>query len=224
MTLLLFDIDGTLLRVNGGVERAVAHAISSVTGREMRTDGVSYSGRTDLEIFQDVLHESGVPNPRPVLDEVITLYAETAQKTIESHHVTPLPGVLDLLSSLAARPDVFLGLVTGNVEAVAYHKLRRAGLADYFPTGAFGGDDADRTKLPPLALRRATQHTGHPFSTEQTVVIGDTRHDIHCAQASGTRSVAVCTGQFARADLAAHTPDLLFDNLADTRHFIDQVL
>jgi phosphoglycolate phosphatase-like HAD superfamily hydrolase len=224
MTLLLFDIDGTLLRVNGGVHQAVAEAIERVTGNGLSTDGVSFAGRTDLEIFRDVLVTSGVPNPDGRLHDVIARYAEIAQDTIHADHVEALPGVSPLLSELASRDDVFLGLVTGNVEAIAFHKLRHAGLADYFPVGAFGSDHADRAELPPLALRRASQHVEQPFSAEQTVIIGDTRHDIHCAQAAGIRSVAVCTGRFSRSELAAHTPDVLLNNLSDGRRFIERIL
>ncbi len=224
MTLLLFDIDGTLVRVNGGVHQAVAHAISSVTGREAFTDGVPFSGRTDLAIFRDVLNESGISSPSAVLQDVIARYAETAQETIHSRHVEILPGVSTLLSQLSGRDDVFLGLVTGNVEAVAYHKLRCAGLAEYFSVGAFGSDHADRSALPPMALQRASETSGRSFSPEHTTIIGDTHHDIQCAHATGTRSVAVCTGRFSRSELSPHAPDLLLDNLINPPRVIDQVL
>jgi phosphoglycolate phosphatase-like HAD superfamily hydrolase len=224
MTLLLFDIDGTLLRVNGGVHRAVTHAVENVTGKPLSTDGVSFSGRTDLEIFRDVLVKSGVSHPDDLLNDVIAHYADVAQDTIQPDHVETLPGVPPLLSQLGSRNDVFLGLVTGNVEAIAYHKLRRAGLADYFPVGAFGSDHADRSELPPIALRRAADHVGQPVSADRTVIIGDTRHDIHCAHAAGIRSVAVCTGRFSRTELAVHTPDVLLNNLSDASRFIEQVL
>lgn len=224
MTLLLFDIDGTLLRVNGGVHRAVAHAVETVTGAPLSTDGVSFSGRTDLEIFRDVLEKSGVSNPDALLDDVIARYTDVAQDTIQSGHVEVLPGVSALLSQLASRDDVFLGLVTGNVEPIAYHKLRRANLAEYFPVGAFGSDHADRAELPPIALRRASQHVGQPFSADRTIIVGDTRHDIRCAQASGIRSMAVCTGQFSRSELASHSPDYLFESLTDTTGFTKRVL
>lgn len=224
MTLLLFDIDGTLLRVTGGVDRAVAHAITTVTGRSVSTDGVSFSGRTDPEIFRDVLRASGVADPEPVLDDVIATYAEAARQTIGPADVKLLPGIPALLSALSDRPDVFLGLLTGNVEAIAYHKLRGAGLPDVFSVGAFGSDDADRAALPPIAVRRASSRADQSFSLPDTVIIGDTHHDIHCARAAGSRSVAVCTGHYGRADLAPHAPDLLLDDLRDPRAFIAEIL
>jgi phosphoglycolate phosphatase-like HAD superfamily hydrolase len=225
MKLLLFDIDGTLLHVDGGVHRAVAYAIRTVTGRTVSTEGVTFAGRTDPAIFADVLRVSGVDNPAPVLDEVIRTYAERAQDTISPGDVELLPGVQSLLTALARRKDVCLGLVTGNVEPIAYHKLRSGGLAAHFGAGgAFGSDHADRNELPAMAVRRASSHVGHAFSAEQTIVIGDTKHDIRCARAAGTRVAAVCTGGHPRDALQAHTPDLLFDTLQDPDAVIGQLL
>jgi phosphoglycolate phosphatase-like HAD superfamily hydrolase len=224
MPLLLFDIDGTLLHVTGGVDRAVGHAVSTVTGRTVSTEGVSFSGRTDPEIFRDVLRASGVADPEPVLDEVIAAYVEAAQETIGPADVELLPGIRALLSALSARPDVFLGLLTGNVEAIAYHKLRGAGLPDVFSVGAFGSDDADRAALPPIAVQRASARVERSFSLPDTVIIGDTHHDIRCARAAGSRSVAVCTGRYGRADLEPHGPDLLLEDLRDPRAFLRGIL
>jgi phosphoglycolate phosphatase-like HAD superfamily hydrolase len=224
MRLLLFDIDGTLLQVNGGVHQAIIDAVSTVTDRTVSTDGISFSGRTDPNIFRDVLHANGVPEPNAVLETVLTHYVDAAQDSIRPDHVEPLPGVDALLSSLAERTDVVLGLVTGNVEPIAYHKLRGAGLATYFSVGAFGSDHADRTALPRLAARRAAAHTGHSFPPTRTVIIGDTRHDIRTARATGARAVAVCTGRFDRSELSPHTPDFLFKNLQEPEAFVEQIL
>lgn len=224
MTLLLFDVDGTLLQVNGGARRAVVRAVSAVTDQPVSVDGVSFSGRTDPNIFRDVLRANGIADPDAVLDTVLDHYVEAAQETIRPDHVTPLPGVNTLLSILADRTDVLLGLVTGNVEAVAYHKLRKADLAEYFAVGAFGSDHADRTALPRLAARRAAAHAGRSFPPARTVVIGDTRHDIRTARATGAQAVSVCTGRVARRDLSAQTPDLLFEDFQDPEEFVAQIL
>lgn len=224
MRLLLFDIDGTLLRVTGGGRRAVADAISTVTNRTACMDGVSFSGRTDPDIFRTLLRKNGVSQPDEWIDEAIQHYVDAALETIQPRNVEPLPGVHSLLSRLAQRSDVFLGLVTGNVEAIAYHKLRSAGLAEHFSVGAFGSDHENRNKLPAIATRRASVEAGRSFSLSQVVIIGDTRHDIHCAQAAGARVAAVCTGRTARSDLHSHTPDLLLESLNDTDDIEQQIL
>lgn len=202
----------------------MAHAVSTVTGHAVSTDGVRFSGRTDPDIFRDVLDASGISDPEAVLDEVIQTYVQRAQQTIGSDDVNRLPGVRDLLTALTKRDDVYLGLVTGNVEPMSEHKLRSAGIDAHFSLGAFGSDHADRDKLPEMAMRRASAHTGHSFPPEQTIVIGDTPHDIQCARAAGAHAVAVCTGGSTRAELHPHAPDLLLDSLTPPPEIADRLL
>ena len=135
------------------------------------------------------------------------------------------PGVSDLLARGYAQRERHLGLVTGNVEPIAYEKLSAHGLDEYFPVGAFGSDHAERNRLPELATRRAADHTGRAFRPhEHAVVVGDTAHDIECARAVGAQAVAVCTGRYGRDDLSQHDPDLLFDSLGDPSAFVQQAL
>jgi len=224
MTPLLLDIDGTLLRVTGGIRPAVAHAVSTVTGQSLSTEGVSFSGRTDPNIFRDVLLASGVTTPDAVLGDVLAAYVDEAHETIRPANVQVLPGVQSFLTALSDRDDVLLGLVTGNVEPIAYHKLRSAGLAAPFAVGAFGSDHGDRAALPALAIRRLEARTGHALPLESAIVVGDTRRDIACARAAGSRVVAVCTGHYGRDALQPHRPDLLFDDFRDHESCIERIL
>ena len=225
MTLLLFDIDGTLVRVNGRGREAVNEALASLMEQPISVDGVTFSGRTDPAIVEAVLTHNGLSATDAVIEDVIATYVETMQNVLTPADVEVLPGVADLLAELHARPDVCLGLVTGNVEPIAYKKLSAHGLDQYFPVGAFGSDHAERNRLPELATQRAADHTGHAFQpTEHAVVVGDTAHDIECARAAGARAVAVCTGRYGRADLSQHDPDLLFDSLSEPSAFLRQTL
>ena len=225
MTLLLFDIDGTLVQVNGTSRTAIAHALSSLTDRPISTDRVSFSGRTDPAIFESVLSRNGLSATDAVLTEIIEAYVEAMRDALTPADVEVLPGVRPLLSRLDEDPAVQLGLVTGNVEPIAYEKLSAHGLADYFPVGAFGSDHADRNQLPDIAIRRAADHTGHAFhAADRAVIIGDTVHDIECARAAGARAVAVCTGRYDRDELSRHDPDLLLDTLPAPETFLRRVI
>ena len=195
-----------------------------MTGQPATTDGVSFSGRTDPDIFRDVLRANGVPEDEEVIDTVIAAYVDEAQRAIHAGNVDRLPGSASLLSLLSDRDDVFLGLVTGNVEPVAFHKLKTVGLARYFPVGAFGSDHAQRSKLPGLAVRRASAHTGHSFSPDNTLVIGDTHHDIQCAREAGAYAAAVSTGRPTHNDLSALNPDLLLQTLDNPTSVAKQIL
>jgi len=204
--LLLFDIDGTLLR-RAAREHAVAlheamHAVYGVDTREVKVEA---AGRTDIEIARATLLGAGVSALR--IEERFGALRLAAAEAYARHvpddlSATVNPGMVELLDRLAARDDVLLSLVTGNLEPIARLKLRAAGLEAYFPAGqgGFGSDSEDRTDLPPIARRRAgTRDEPHP--RERTVVIGDTPRDIACARADDLRVLCIATGPYPAADL-----------------------
>lgn len=225
MTLLLFDIDGTLVHANGTGRRALGRGISEWADQPITTDGVSFSGRTDPAIVETVLRTNDLPTTQNAIDEAVDAYVDAMSGTLTEHDVTVLPGVRDLLSALDDHDEVQLGLVTGNVKKIAYEKLEAHDLDGYFPVGAFGSDHADRNELPGIARRRASAYTGRSFpSGDHIAVIGDTVHDIACARATPARAIAVCTGGYDREDLVSHEPDLLVDTLRPTNHVLNHLL
>jgi phosphoglycolate phosphatase len=208
MRLLLFDIDGTLLRRATAEHRDALHAaIEEVHGIAIPDDTVSYAGRTDLEIARAILTSAGVEataidaGQAAVRDAACDRYAQLAPESLRDRVA---PGVPELLDELAPRPEVRLSLLTGNLEPIARLKLRRAGLLHHFAAGqgAYGSDGEDRTTLPPIARARAGSPE-RPFPAHDTVVIGDTPADIACARADGCVAVAVATGPFDADELTA---------------------
>jgi phosphoglycolate phosphatase-like HAD superfamily hydrolase len=208
--LLLFDIDGTLLAGATGEHRAALHeALRTVHGIEADVNRrpIAPAGRTDREITRAILLDAGVDAKRiddgadAVQEESCRAYARLCPDDL-SH--TVLAGIPELLATLSRREDRTLGLVTGNYEAIARLKLRRAGIGHWFDAGigAFGSDAEDRTELPAIARRRAGD-PGAPYPRDQTIVIGDTPRDVACAHADGVRCVAVATGPFAVGQLSA---------------------
>jgi phosphoglycolate phosphatase-like HAD superfamily hydrolase len=224
MKLLLFDIDGTLLTANGTGRSSVEAALSRQFGRPIHTDAVAFSGKTDPQIMAEVLRENDIPPTDEHVDTALATYQDTAHPALSADTVTVLPGVAALVDALHDRSDVHLGIVTGNVERMAYRKLEAARLDAPFPFGAFGSDHADRNRLPPLAIDRAAAYTGHRFDGSDVVVIGDTARDIECGARAGAYVVGVCTGHYTRDDLAPHGPDLLLDDLRDLDRFVQQVV
>jgi phosphoglycolate phosphatase len=224
--LLLFDIDGTMILTHGIGRRSVELALSEVANRPIDSTPVSFSGKTDPQILQEVYQANGLDgaSQNGLLDAALDRYSYYLKRHLRPERVEVLPGFPDLLDTLAERDDVVLGLLTGNLEPLAYLKLEAVGLADYFPFGAFGSDNADRYKLPAVAAERAKEHAGHDFRGTDVVIIGDTEHDIGCGRGAGAYCVAVCTGRFDRACLSAHGADVLFDDLSDTESFLQVVL
>lgn len=220
MKLVLFDIDGTLLRGDGAARRAFEGSLTHVFGTPP-DPSVHYDGKTDPQIARELLrlagHDDAAIDAR--LPAVIDGYLERLRREVEGggRHFHALPGVDALLDALEPRDDVVLGLLTGNVADGATLKLRCAGLAvSRFRVNAFGSDHEHRPELPRVAQQRAREVTGHHFEGEAIVVIGDTPADIACARSVGARTVAVATGRYSVAELAAHAPTTTFADLTDT--------
>jgi len=219
--LLLFDIDGTLLRrATREHAAAVRSAITEVHRiPEPYDGGFEPAGRTDGEIARLILlgHDVDAKTIDDRAHDVQIAACETFARTCPpdlSH--TVIAGVTDVLAALAGRADMRLALVTGNFEPIARVKLRAAGIGHHFEPrqGGFGSDSEERAELPELARVRAGRR-GEPHPRERTVVIGDTPRDIACARADGVHVLAVATGPYGAEELsgadgiAATTADLL---------------
>lgn len=211
--LLIFDIDGTLL-LNGPVTRSLfLRSFTEVTGREPAAEGLRFHGQTDRSLFRTLLGPNGTDRE---YERLFAAFAARFTEHLRAQYPTAegpytLPGVPELISSLAARSDVALALGTGNVRATAYLKLARFGLDGYFPAGGFGGEHESRADMVRAALVEAGDRYGERFEPAHSWVIGDTGNDVAAGHAAGCRVLAVGTGGSSREELAgaeAHLDDL----------------
>lgn len=223
--LVLFDIDGTLLWPDGAGRASMRAALQRVYGTAGPIEHYSFEGRTDREVVRDLMGAAGLP-PEAIwprfeqLAEVMTAEIERRVAAGE-HHIRPCPGGHALVQALAARHDVLIGLLTGNLRPVAPVKLEAAGYdPELFRVGAYGDESALRADLAANAVQAARQVTGVAFHGEQIVIIGDTPADIICGRALGARSIAVLTGGFGRSQLEAEHPSYIFDDLTSIQAVI----
>ena len=220
--LILFDIDGTL--TTGGPARAAFQlALEETYGTAGPIATHDFSGKTDPRITRELLTAAGC-RPRDIeagLPRFWTRYLCELEARIDGHPVTVLPGVHELIVALAAREDVHLGLVTGNVAGGARLKLLSARLWHHFPVGGFGSDNEVRNELPRVALDRASAHWGRAFQGSDAVIVGDTPRDVACGKAVGAATVAVATGRFSRTQLLDTAADSVLPDLVDTAGAID---
>jgi phosphoglycolate phosphatase-like HAD superfamily hydrolase len=218
-TLLLWDIDGTLITSGHAGMHAMRLGLRDALGIDGSLDDIEFAGRTDRWIIRRIFEKFDVPHTEENFDRYIAGYIAALPGALHNPRARVLGGARELLAAAAARADVAQGVLTGNLRAGARAKLSHHGLWDYFPFGAFADDAEFRNDLGPHALRRAHAHTGTTFALDRVWIIGDTTHDIACARAIGARVLAVATGSHTTEELSAHAPDALLPDLADAAAF-----
>jgi len=221
-TLLMFDVDLTLVDADGSGQRAMRNAAARVCGQAFTFDGVAFAGRLDPLIFADAAAKNGFPSDAALHERFREAYTQelTALITDNGHKVKALPGMIDLIGLLHERAmqegDVMLGLLTGNYAQTAKIKIEATGFTrDCFTLGCFGDEAASRPDLASLAITRYTQATQAKVDPSRVVIIGDTPHDVACAKAHGCTAFAVATGRSSREDLQAAGADITVDDLVD---------
>lgn len=220
MKVVLFDIDGTILRTDGAGRRAMQRALHRVFG----TSGeprYRYDGKTDKQIVRELMRGAGFDDAaidRRMPDVLVTYVGELASELrAGADRVRCYVGVVELIAALELREDRVVGLLTGNVEPGAFAKLTAAGLdCGKFRVNAFGSDAEQRGALPAIALSRARAALARELAGDALVLIGDTPSDIACGRGVGARAIAVATGHYSVADLMSHQPHAAFSNLGDT--------
>lgn len=218
--LLLFDIDGTLVKTNGAAGKLMVQSIELEAGLPIQATRDVYLGSTDRLIVKTLLERNAiaVDDLEEATDRILRRYADAVHAALSpAGTVTLLPGVVELLQHCSQREDLALGLVTGNIQAGARAKLIPPDLDRYFHVGAFGDDALERNLLPPIAVWRAETFFAKPFAPQDTWIIGDTPKDIGCAKANGLRCLAVASGWIEPEALCAHRPDALLNDLSDTK-------
>ena len=217
--LVLFDIDGTLIRKAGPHHReALVEACRAVTGLAAPLDHIPVQGMLDRVILETMLRDAGARPAaiRRAMPDLVRraqfIYSRICPPSL---HSKVCPGVRGLLARLHRR-GVPTGLVTGNLSRIGWKKMERAGLKHHFRFGAFAELATDRVDLIRAALRQARQR-GWIGPDTRVWHVGDHPNDIRAAQANGVRSVAVATGLSSAEELSTHSPDLLLDDLRALR-------
>jgi phosphoglycolate phosphatase len=216
--LVLFDIDGTLVRRTGPHHRAaLVHAVRRVTGLDSTTEGIPVQGMLDPVILGLMLRHAGlrpaaVREAMPDMLGAAERYYLRVCPPLQDKHCPAVEAVLERLT----RRGILLGLVTGNLTRIGWRKLERAGLRKYFRFGAFGEMASTRAALARLAIREA-RGRGWIGRAQPVSLIGDAPQDILAARANRVRAIAVKTGITPSEELEALQPDQLLRDLRELR-------
>ena len=211
MTVLFWDIDGTLLTTARGGMFAWDDGVKEITGKDFQLQQLRVPGLTDYQIAAKTCELLELEPSEQLVERLVRRYEDLLPTSLPRRVGHVLPNVREILEQLRGRGDVRSYLLTGNTRGGAKAKLTHYGLIDFFPTGAFAEDTRERATIAERALALARE--AGPVSEHDVFVIGDTPHDIECANAIGVRTIAVATGGYSVDELRAHRPWRLFDEL-----------
>ena len=214
-TVLLFDIDGTLLSSGGAGRKAIERAFLERYGRNDAFAKISFAGMTDRAIARAGILACGRESTEAEIDAALDHYVRILEEEVaKADRYRVHDGMLAALDAAFARANTAVGLGTGNIRKGARVKLARVALHERFPFGGFGCDHEDRAELIRMGAQRGADALGAPLKECRVVVIGDTPKDVAAAVAIGAESIAVATGTFKSEQLRETPATFVVENLA----------
>ncbi|MGH9253124.1 MAG: HAD family hydrolase [Vicinamibacterales bacterium] len=219
MTVLFWDIDGTLITTGRAGMFAWNDSVRELTGRQFDLRGeIRTAGLTDYQIAVQTFEALGLTPEPDLIERLVRRYEELLPASLPLRNGYVFPNVREILEHLRDRPDVRSYLLTGNTRGGARAKLTYYRLMEFFPDGAFSDDVTDRSAIARRALALARQ--AGPVADNGVFVVGDTPHDIVCAAAIGARTIAVATGDYTLEELEPHGPWRAFSELPPPDDFM----
>lgn len=225
MKVVLFDIDGTLVKAGGAGARALDHAVQEMTGHPEACRQVQLQGATDKSNFENAFRVGAGRKPtKKELDLLTRKYVARlpfeVKASVKARKYSTVKGVEKFIKKLAARPEVMLGLGTGNLKDGAFIKLEPSGLMKHFAFGGYGCDSHHRAKVLRKAVERASKLAGRPVKDGEVFVIGDTHRDVEAAKEAGYHSGVVLDGFGDEKLIMRSSPELVTRDFADLKSWL----
>lgn len=219
--LILFDIDHTLMDVGDSHKKAFVKAFNEVLGVGLDYSKWEVHGYTDLQIIEEFMDNHKIKKDKDKISKIIDIMVKEFEKeNLDDSFL--MEGVSEILERFRSDEDIIIGLVTGNIEDIAYTKLKHFKIDDYFILGGFGHSSVIRSDLVDIALKHAEKLFGN-ISKNDVFIIGDTIHDIKAAKDAGVKVIAVSSGTYNYNSLKDKEPDYIFNDLKDTNKIIDVI-
>lgn len=198
-TLIVFDIDGTLLHSVAPHQIAFLDALRAVGLTRPDTNWNGYRHHTDSWIYREVFrgHRGRAPEPEEFA-EFDRKLAELFAARIGGEPLAVLDGALDFVRRLFDEPEVAVVFATGGLSAVTEMKLRSVGLEAPAGSVATASDHTYREHVVREAVHRAIasrEPGGAGF--DRVIAFGDGLWDVRAALALGFEFVGV--GESGRA-------------------------
>jgi phosphoglycolate phosphatase-like HAD superfamily hydrolase len=221
--LVLFDIDGTLIRKGRAHRKAFIRAFKEVVNVKLKSNdfGNRYQGFTDTGIIYDLMKRHNITKKKGTVKKIMAVMVREFESSDLSGMML-IDGVADALKELSKHDNIIIGLVTGNLESIAYGKLKHFNIREYFLLGGFGHISDVRSKLIIDAIGQTKKRFGN-IAKSNVFVVGDTPRDILAAKEAGVKVIAVATGHVSSRELRSHNPDHLLEDLKNTKKLLEVI-
>ncbi|RLG12515.1 hypothetical protein DRN73_02225 [Candidatus Pacearchaeota archaeon] len=225
MKIVLFDIDNTLLKSTKSHQLSFAKALESIFKIPFTLEDINKGnkpGTTDPEIIINALRRKNIPEEE-IKEKLPLCYKKTIEffsKLIKDEGLIILPGVKEFLESLK-NENIKLGLVTGNLEPIAWLKMEITKLKPFFSFGAFGTDHPKREILVSLAIEKAKNLFKTNIDLENVYLVGDTVRDVLSGKKAGVKTIAVATGNVSKEELEEAKADIVVETLEEYPKIIE---
>lgn len=217
MPLIVFDMDGTLIDSAALIVETVVAAFEAV-GEPPPSEAAirAISGITAREAMGILAPGAEAARVDALLDSYTREYATRAGGARE-----PLfKGALEVLERLRHRPHTTLAVATGKGHSGAVALLGAHGILEWFHS--VETPTHNRGKPDPQMIETAMEKAG--VRTGQTVMIGDTVHDMKMAKAAKVAAIGVAWGYHATVDLEAAGADIVVAGFDELEAAIDKLL
>ncbi|EST27430.1 HAD family hydrolase [Streptomyces roseochromogenus] len=228
-TLILWDIDRTLLYV-GDIDRQVyREAFAELVGRPAKYLPARGTGVTMPLAIRSLLVNNGVPEPD--VHDLVPRMVELLPHLLAAHAAdlheqgVLMPGAVSALKAVHTRTDLVPTVVTGNLKRNAMLKLEAFHLDGFLDTeiGGYSSDDDHRPALVAVAQERASAKYGAPFTRSNTVIIGDSLEDVRTGLEGGALVIGIASGKTTANELASAGADVVLDSLEDIPRLLEAV-
>lgn len=217
MRLVIFDLDGTLIDSVGLIVETVTNTFRAVNEPVPDERAIrAVSGITARDALAILAPSATSERIDTLMDSYRNHYRGSAGVARE-----PLfSGALEALDRLQADPATILAVATGKGYNGAVTLLERHGIIGRFHS--IQTPDHNRGKPDPQMIDTAMAKAG--ATREQSVMIGDTVHDMRMARAARVKAIGVTWGYHEKSDLIAEGADIVIDDFADLDAAIDKLV
>ena len=204
---LIFDLDGTLADTLPLIYESFNDAFVPITGKPLSPDEIrALFGPPDNYVIRNVLDPE---HHDDAIGRYVTTYERRHRDLVEL-----FDGISDLLADAHAA-GVKLAVVTGKSRNTALMTLDILGVLDRFDV-VYAGDDVERQKPDPMALKLALDDLAHDDSAH-AAMIGDSAADVIAGKGAGIDTIGVLWGVPDHSDLLAAGPDVVCETVAELR-------